>query len=203
MAWLFEGRWTVYVLLVIGVAACAWLWWRAQERRYVFAMAGLTLLAGVYALLNVLVETDSEQIVRKLHAMAEAVKLKDSSRIFEHISQDFHYSHLNKEGFRARGDWFMRQEQITEVEVWDVKSPRFFAADQPPPKLPLTSQEQEQVRGRRLAQVAFSAKPKGTLGGDVHFGVVATFILDPDGEWRLLTFELFNPVRNEPIYPSI
>ena len=191
--WLFEGRQSVYLILAaLGVIVAA-LWARsgfvfftepvqrskARETpkprlSWMPLVLGVVVLLGLgYFLLDRLVETRSEQITRKLHEMADAVKRKDVERIFSHISDQFRFRTLGKPAFREFVDLMIRQGWVDELIVWDVEFPD------------------------DSGKVHFRAKPKGSRLPEIPFvRVRGEFVRDPDGQWRLKTFEVFGPVSD-------
>jgi hypothetical protein len=169
--WLFEGRLLVYVVLVLVGLAFLFFWYRDSRRRrfWLYPVALMVLLAGVYFLLDRLVETRREQIGRKLQEMAVAVKKGDVSRIFEHISDQFRLGGLNKAAFRKSVEGYLNRGEVDDLEIWNVQ----FLDDE--------------------GRVAFHAKPKGRLPGtDAFYLVRAQFVLE-NGQWRLHSFQVFNP----------
>ena len=174
--WLFEGRPTVYLVLGLVAAALVAVWYAYdRRRRWLYAVAGVLALVGLYALLDRLVETRREQITRKLQEMAEAVKKKDAGRIFEHISDRFELGGLNKTTFRQGVEARMKEGWIDELVIWDLT----FLDDQ--------------------GKVSFMAKPKGRVGENVGALVRGRFVLET-GQWRLQSFEVF-PSFVESITP--
>ena len=94
--WLFEGRVGVYVLLA-AVAAALFYFGLQLRRRALFVAGGIAAaLILVYFLLDRFVETDREQVQRKLIAMAEGVKARDADRIVTHVSTRFSGGRMNR-----------------------------------------------------------------------------------------------------------
>jgi hypothetical protein len=131
-------------------------------------LAVLAVLAGVYFLLDRLVETRREQITRKLHEMAAAVRARDVDRIFAHFSEQFSVQtragRRNKADFRS--DVEANLDRITDLVVWDVQFP--------------------DDSGR----VNFRVNPKGPQVDGLQVTVRSEFVLDPDQQWRLRHFEI-------------
>ncbi|MFO0846330.1 MAG: hypothetical protein U0797_28800 [Gemmataceae bacterium] len=168
--WLFEGRLTVYLALAVAALILLGLWVRDRKRGWLFGVAALTLLAVAYFLLDRAVETGREQIARKLHEMAAAVRARNTDGIFRHISDTFRLQGQNKAGFRGFVEGALRGGGVTELEVWNV-----------------------QVTDDNGA-VSLLAKPKGRLPGtDAYYLVRARFVKESDGQWRLDSFQVFNP----------
>jgi hypothetical protein len=134
----------------------------------------LAVLAGVYFLLDRLVETPHEQIKRKLHEMADAVKTRNLDRIFAHISEQFNVQGMNKAAFRT---YVESQFSIVEdLAVWGEQFP--------------------DDSGR----IVFRAKPKGPRIPEQFQAIVdAEFVRDPDQEWRLRRFEVRLGLGGSPV----
>lgn len=167
--WLFEGRLTVYLFLAVPALISLGLWSRDRRKHWLILVGSLAVLAGVYFLLDRVVETRDEQIARKLGEMAGAVKAGDVNRIFEHLSDRFAWNGLDKNGFRRWVETVKQNRWVDELTVFDFK----FLDD----------------RGR----VEFRAKPKGRLPGDVAFYRVVAEFVNEGGQWKLKGFEVFNP----------
>jgi len=180
--WLFEGRAVVYCLLGALAAVLLVASWMTRKRGLLIAVGVLAALAGLYFLLDRLVETPNEQIERKLNEMAGAVKARNPDGVVRHIAADFHFRHQDRAAFGAFVDRAIRHGLVDDLRVWEF---------------PWPDGGNDQVR-----KVEFVAKP---LGGVVPEGpfyrVKATFVRETDGEWRLQTFDLFNPAvdANRPI----
>jgi hypothetical protein len=174
--WLFEGRLTVYLALGAGAVLLVALWTRDRRRRWLIGVGVLAGLAGVYFLLDRLVETPTEQIRRKLDEMGAGVKARDAGAIFRHLSDGFRFRGMDKAAFRKWVEPMLEGGQVTEVRIWDVAIP------EPP-------------RGNGPVRVHFRAKPLGPMTSGVEQAIVhAEFVRDPDGQWRLKGFEISNPV---------
>ncbi|MFO0881504.1 MAG: hypothetical protein U0840_29745 [Gemmataceae bacterium] len=171
--WLFEGRIVVYALLGVAAATLAALWMRDRRRPWLLGLLALALLAGGYVLLDRLVETRQEQVSRKLQEMAAAVAARNAEAIFRHISDRFRFQGMNKAQFRSYVESALRQGGVSELIIWNVQ------------------------RLDETGQVAFNAKPRGYLTGtDAPYLVRARFVEESGGQWRLESFQIYNPYVN-------
>ena len=178
--WLFEGRTSVYILLAIGAVVLFYFGWQLR-RRALFVAGGIAAaLILVYFLLDRIVETDREQVRRKLLAMADGVKARDADRILAHVSEKFSSWGKNRATLR---DYIVRHFQdgsIDELLIGDIE----FPAGATP-------------TAEGTVRVTFYAKPKSTrLGTTPSFPGEATFVRDLDGEWRVTGFNIFEPFVN-------
>ncbi len=154
---------------------------RDVHRRLAFPpiiLAILASLAGVYFLLDRLVETPHEQIKRKLDEMAAAVRTQNLDRIFAHISEQFSVQtaagRLNKAGFRQYVE--SKFTEVQDLEIWGEQFP--------------------DDSGR----VVFRAKPKGPRIPEQFQAIVhAEFVLDPDQQWRLRHFDVRMGLGGDPV----
>lgn len=178
--WLVEGRLPVYLILATAAVILLALWWRTRARGWLIAVAAIVGLIGLYALLDRLVETPYEQMVRKVREMATGVERKDPSSLNALLSDDFDYHGLRKSGLLAIADQRIRNGDVHEIVVWDFQ--RGESSD-------------------RTAIIIFHVKVKTAFTPDALFyRCHATFTQSPDGQWRMQTFRLFDPTRtNEEI----
>jgi hypothetical protein len=185
-SWLVDDPSLLYMLLFTVVLALAILWWRTRKWPYLAGAGGaVVLLAGVW-LLGHFVETDNKQIERKIREMAASVGDRNLDRAFAHISKDFHFGNSGKQfdrqQFRGRAQDFISTHRVTEAVVWDFEPG-------------------EISRAKRSGQMAFKVKVRSdvTRGGE-HYRCVADFVFESDRQWRLKSFQLFNPFveKNQP-----
>jgi hypothetical protein len=179
--WLFEGRSAVYLALAVAAGLLLALWVRDRRRHWLLGVGFVGVLALLYLLLDRVVETNREQVVRKVKEMAEAVKTRDTGRLFAHISDQFRRGSLNKSAFRQAVEGAFNQRQVESVTVWEFDFPEGTSGE-----------------GGRLP-VVFQAKPHGGPADGAFFRFQAEFVRDPDGQWRLQGFQFFYPTSNQPL----
>ena len=174
-SWIVDDPTLVLVLLGVGALVLALAWWLTRKRYYLMGAAALGVLALVVWLLYRFVPTDAKQIERNLQDMAAAVDAKDVNRLFSHVSDEFMFHLHNKADFRRGVEGYLRRGEVQGVTVWGFEV-------------------RELSRERHTAKVLFNAKGRGTaFGGHEYVRCKAHFVLDPDGEWRLKGFELYQP----------
>jgi hypothetical protein len=172
---LVEESGPIYAVLFLIAAVSCFLYWNRRQTRYVAVgavcvvlVAGLWFLASHY-------ESDGQQIARKIDDMGKGVEARDLDRIFANISNGFRFENLDKKAFRKGAEDIIHRRDVTQISVWE------FAAE-------------SISREKREANVSFKVKPRGNFGGDAAYYLVrARFVLDPDGEWRMQGFQVFNP----------
>jgi hypothetical protein len=147
---------------------------------------GLTLigfLAVVILALYLFVDTDNKRIRRAIREMSDGVKEDNVDKIFSHISNQFRLVGMTKESFRPVVESHRRNGDVTEVAAWGFEQAKF-------------------TEDKKEATIEFMIKPKGSITQG-WFRCVATFVRDPDGQWRLKTFSVFNPQDNPATATSI
>ena len=177
--WLFEGRTSVYAVLAALAVFLLVAWWQMRKR---WLLAGVVLtaaLVGLYALLDKAVETDREQIVRKLREMAAAVNAHNLNAAFVHISDRF-----RSQGGKSKRE--LREAAQSLLELGDVESVQFWDI----------AIEGRPSRELGEVHVFFSAKAHNTRGGFLT-DCDAVFEFNPQQGWQLRSFRLLKPQTNE------
>jgi hypothetical protein len=172
--WLVEGNLTLYFLLACAEVILLALWWRTRKRKYAVGAGVVALLIVGVFVLDRAVESDREQMVRKTYEVTEAVTAGHIDRAFERVSDSFQYGSVNKDSFRQFAMTTRQSGRVTSVTVWDVT--------------PV-----EVSREARRGVVEFPFKVRGSFGETPpNYFARVTFTLDPDGQWRVKTFDIFN-----------
>jgi hypothetical protein len=180
--WLFEGRLSVYVFLGALAVLLLIAWW---QNRWAWCLAGvgiLLVLIGLYWLLDRLVETDREEITRKVEELAAAVRQKRLNAAFEHVSDQFRSpSGMTKQQFRDGAEREIHRYEITEIVVWDFEYP------------------ERPSREKGTARASFRFKVKGSFGDFIEHRCEPVFVYEPPRGWRLKSFKIFRPMPNEEV----
>lgn len=176
--WLFEGRTSVYAVLAALAVFLLLAWWQMRKRWLLGAVVFTLALFGLYALLDSSVETDREQIVRKVKEMAAAVTAHNLDAAFMHISDQFRSpGGKGKRELRDIAQTYLDNRTVERMQVWDI------AIDGRP------SREQGEVR------VFFSAKAQN--GREFLTDCDAIFDFHPEHGWQMRSFRLLKPQTNE------
>ena len=167
--WLFEGHLSVYFLLTAMAALFIVLGVRTRKCRWYAVAAGAVAVAGLYCVLDFAVETDREQIQRKVRAMAADLKAPAHlDAVMENVSDRFHCPFADsKKALREKAREAIQTYNITEVRIWNLHC-------------------EEISRERNKAVAEFQAKVIGTFGPMEAAPVVckATFDYQPAHGWR-------------------
>jgi hypothetical protein len=176
--WLVEGNPTAYFLVACAAFGCIAAWWRTRKVKY--AIAGAVALCALIGLLVLdrFVESDREQMIRKVQEIAAAISSHDVDRAFTHVSDRFDRAGVRKSTFRSFAESRIRSRFVTDVQVWD------FAVT-------------EAARERRRGVVECFFKVRGSFGETQPGAFVqVVFTLDSDGQWRVSNFDWFSSITD-------
>jgi hypothetical protein len=177
--WLFEGRTSVYVVLAALAAFLLLVWWQTRRRWLLAGVVVVAVLIGLYALLDRAIETDREQIVRKVQEMAAAVNARDFKGLFKNISDNFRSPQgKDKQQFLNTVADYLQRGTVRNVRVWDIVC------------------EETPSREHSPAHVTFRAKAESG-GRELLADCDATFDYDPEHGWRMRSLRLFKPQMTE------
>lgn len=177
--WLFEGRTSVYVVLAALAGFLLLVWWQTRKRWLLAGVVVVAALIGLYALLDKAIETDREQIVRKVQEMAAAVNARNVDGLLANISDNFRSPRGNdKQQLRDTIASYLRMGMVSNARVWDIEFPTTPSREHSP------------------AQVTFRAKAESG-GREVLADCDATFDFDPEHGWRMRSLRLFKPQMTE------
>src|SRR5947207_3402305 len=119
--WLTEDPSPVYLILGL-VALGLFVAYRVRrQRKFLYGVVGVAVLAGVVWLIDYLVVTDREQIVQNVGVMAAAASRRDLERVFDHVSNDFRHGSLDKAGFRQAAEQAVSRHNVRDIQVWDFE----------------------------------------------------------------------------------
>jgi hypothetical protein len=167
--------------LLLGAA-----WWRSRKGAYAIGAGISAGLIALVLLLSAVLETDNKRIERAVEEMAAGVESHNIGRIFDHVAGTFQAGGLDREAFRRHVALVMARYEIQGVHVWDYEA-------------------KEISRKEKSARVVFKAKARGLEQheGLAFYNCLATFVLEPDGQWRMASFQVFmptvDPMRGEPL----
>ncbi len=172
----------VYIGLIIVCSGLLFAWRRTRKWGYLAGTAlGLLLVVGMAVLAQVVV-TDQKKIETAIQSAATAVEKRDMATIERNLARDFHFQSADKKAFLEKGEALIRSGEAAKVEVWDM---RLDSID----------------KKNGTARISFLSKPKGrTIPDAAYFRVEAELVRESDGQWRLRTFQVFDPFvgTNQP-----
>jgi hypothetical protein len=176
-AWLVDHAGLAYLLLGSAALMLGSAWWLNRRRPYLIGLAVVAALLLFLFLLTRFLVTDRQQIERGLQEMAQGVLDEKPKQVFRHLSKQFSFSRVDRTTFEPRAEKTIRQRQIQDLYLWKFEF-------------------EELDRAARKARVAFNVRVTSAwTEGTQVFLVRADFVLE-DGQWRMRTFQLYNPVVN-------
>jgi hypothetical protein len=173
----------VYIVLILVCAGLLFAWRRTRKWGFLAGTGVGFILVIVFAILTQLIATDRQKIEKTIRASALAVEKKDIAAIDHNLASDFHYRSWSRKVALEKFNEAMQNGNAKDVQVWDV------AVD---------SLDKE----KGTAHIIFMAKPHGNWSDAAHFRVEASLVREKDGQWRLVTFDIFEPfVNSKQPYP--
>lgn len=171
---LSDPSFALYVVLGVVTALFGIVALRKQTRSSAINFAIPAALLVALFLIDKFVESPRENVVRKIHEMGSASRAKNHDDVFKHVSESFKYKSMDKAGLRERAK-AAEAQGYGGVTEWDLTRSEFKQVDE--------NTVEQRFRAKVGDSAAFQA------------AVVATFKKEADGEWRLSTFKLFNPIQ--------
>ena len=163
----------LYAVLGVAVLITGVLAARRQKRSDLinFAIPAAVLLAVF--LIDQAYESPREAVARTLKEMETASQGRKYDDLFKHVSDKFQYKSLDKKGLREKAG--VAEGYFPEgIRIWNVTRPNFKQVDD-------STIEQE-----------FDVQPVGHPEG--RYQCVGVFKKEADGQWRVVTFRLYQVV---------
>jgi hypothetical protein len=175
----------IWLYLLLGAAAIIMVFVYFTSRRgvYLGIIGVLALLGLVLLLIDLLAESDNENVVRATKEMIAAVGRHDLDGFAEHISPQFRTDEITK-------DEIVRQAKSAIPGIRSINGRMFD----------VTPATMGQIRN-----VSFMVDMTGTARGFTLDGTPVNLRLryqkDADGKWRVRGFEVWNALGNQRYYP--
>ena len=119
--WLFEGQLLVYGVLGAALACLVIVWKQTPRKPYLAGIVGLVALIGVYFLLDVLVQTDREQISKAIKDISAGVEQRSVARVFENVSDSYNRHGSTKATFQQTVSGIIGGRHVDRVAMWDYE----------------------------------------------------------------------------------
>jgi hypothetical protein len=175
--WLLDNAVVIGLLLGVLIIGLGIAFWVTRKRYWLFGVGGVLVLLIIVALLKLFVPTDQSRIKNSIEAMRSAVQKQDTDGVMKHIAKDFSFQGLDRTAFRLAVDTAFKRRLVNDVNVWEFDE---IKIDRP----------------NKTASLAFKAKPSPqntSAEGLEHYLIRATFVLEGEDEWKMKTFQVFNP----------
>ena len=176
--WLFEGRISVYILLLAVALVLLAIWWRVRQRQLLIASVVAFLLIGVYWLLHFVpteAKTDRAEIERRLEEMASAAARHDGAALERNLSDQFR-SPLGVDK-KTIAQTVQSRGQDVKLKLSEIDFPA-------PPS-----------RSEGTTKVNFHVEILEPI--NQHYHIESVFDWDAANGWRLRELHVFPPVGEE------
>ena len=176
---------TLYAILAILVAALAANWLRNRKRGdLVRFLAGAAVLVAV-VVIDKLVESPREETARNMREIVTATKEKKVDDLMKHLSDSFNWNGMKKDQFKEMVKGVMSRSEFNGVDIDGLTRGDFETVDD------------------NKVKIGFDAWPTGYGIPDYRYYCKATFVKDPDGQFRMQTFDLYKKRGDEkPVTPE-
>ena len=111
----FEDPLYVYITLAFAELVLLAIWHETRSRRWLIALAGPPVLAGIVLLVATAVVTDREQIIQAAHTIARDAEAGDVAAAQTYLDDRYSGLGVNKPGVVAIARAFLTKYQVTHV----------------------------------------------------------------------------------------
>jgi hypothetical protein len=175
--WLIEDPTTAYLILGVVALGLIALLWITRKKHWLIGVGVVVALAVVVFLLSTFLTTDGKQIKDAILGMRAGVQKHDAAAVMKHVAKDFQFQSVDRARFQSHVDNAFKGRLVDDVNVWEFDE---LKVDRP----------------NKTANITFKAKPSpqhSSAEGLEHYLIRATFVLETDNQWRMKTFQVFNP----------
>jgi hypothetical protein len=176
---------TLYAVLAIFVAVLAAIWLRNRKRGdLIRLLAGASVLVAV-VVIDKLVESPREETARKMREIVAATKEKKADDLMKHLSDSFDWNGMKKDQFKNMVKGVMGRAEFNGVDIDGLTRGDF------------------ETIGENKVKIGFDAWPTGYGIAEYRYYCKATFVKDPDGQFRMQSFDLYKKRGDEkPVTPE-
>jgi hypothetical protein len=153
--------------------------WRFNARvKFLIYAAGVLVVMGLIWVLTLFVTSDSKQLENNVREMASAIEAGRMDDLFQHVSKDFHYKELSREGLYAVAQKAMAARRVNSVAITQ------FRVD-------------EASRTNKFAKTRFQVTIHSRdMDRPYIFVTEGDFVLEGDA-WKLKTMRFKRPLVNQ------
>ncbi|QDU74974.1 hypothetical protein Pan97_19940 [Bremerella volcania] len=173
--WIFEQSLPIIIMAVIGGAILAGTMLQTGKQLFLYLLIGWIAICALLLALEYSIVTDGERIEAVIYRIAEALEANDAEGVKSYISSDA--PQLKAEAER----------QMAYVQIESVKLKRNLEVTINPGSTPIIGVAKLNVK------MMGHLKNNQEWNGDFATFMVLTFQQDPDGEWRVIGYQFFDP----------
>jgi hypothetical protein len=162
------------LVVILATAATAFVWWRERSRKAQVALGIVFALAIAFFAVSHFWESPREQATTRVRGVIAAMNRYDAGQAMAHVSDRFDYRGCTK--------GMLRQAELNRIlrQYNAVLSAHGFTRDG----------VQYSPDGNSCT-IPFNVTVSGDIGSRPFFYVEATVVKDPDGEFRLAGFKVW------------
>jgi hypothetical protein len=165
-----------YLVLIAFFVIALVLAGKNQDRRSFQTLGIATVAIAAVFLIDRFVESPREQAVRKIEEISAAINERSAERMLANVSDSFDYKGRKKADLAQAVE--LAERHGVRTATWDFNRDRVVA-------------ESNDI------EIAFEGKAEGPRGEPFMKHFRARFVKDPDGQYRLQTFRVFDYVQKE------
>jgi len=177
--WLLEDSLPIIIVSVIGGAILAGALIQTGKQTYLYGLIGWLVACFVMLSVEYVYVTDAERIEATVHEIAAAIRANNPNKVASYVSND----HPNLQALAKLQVRTVKIEAITVKQNLDVST---------------TPESSPPVGIARFNFVVHGQLKKSqAVGGRFAAFCVLQFKKDDDGEWRVIDYQFFDPVKKE------
>ncbi len=174
---------SLYIALFVAMLAAVGVWYRYRTRRTLIVAGAALGLFLALLLLDKLLDSPRETVVRKASEMQADFNSGDWNRFEKHIADNFEHKGKKKKEVKEGFDFAKANNR--KLAFWGF------------------TRDDIQFLDGNTAVVGFDAKPEGADAELLHRYVKGRFVKGPNGQWQLVGFETYkvlNHTQQEDVY---
>jgi hypothetical protein len=165
-----------YLVLIAFFVIALVLAGKNQDRRSFKTLGIATVAIAAVFLIDYFVESPREQAVRKIEEISAALNERSAERMLANVSDSFDYKGKKKADLAQAVE--LAERHGVRTATWEFNRDRVVA-------------------GASDIEIAFEAKAEGSRVGPFMAHFRARFVKDPDGQYRLQSFKVFDYVQKD------
>jgi hypothetical protein len=167
---------TFYLILIAFFVIALVIAGKNQDRRSFRRLGIATVALAAVFLIDWLVESPREQAVRKIQEISAAINDRSSEKMLQNVSDSFDFKGKKKADLAQVVH--LAERHGVRTATWELSRDRVAA-------------------GPGDIEIAFEGKAEGPRGEPFMKHFRARFVKDPDGQYRLQTFKVYDYVQKE------
>jgi len=173
--WIFEQSLPIIIIAVIGGAILAGTMLQTGKQLFLYLLIGWIAICGLLLALEYSIVTDGERIEAVIYRIAEALEANDVEGVKSYISDD-------SPDLKAEAE-----RQMGYVQIESVKLKRNLEVTINLGSTPIIGVAKLNIK------VVGHLKDNAGYGGDFATFMVLTFQQDADDQWRVISYQFFDP----------